>query len=177
MWQQGPFFNFLMHWLTMTLTWIPRVLLLICWVGFSSSSAAFSLPIPKGVIDKALESKFPKERYGIKLESPVTRFKADVQKVELCGVWRLKLPAKSGEFCVDFRPLWNKEKGDIELSALNILKLTAGSDQELPSQTAQLLNAMVLPVLDGSALYHVPDMVGKRLESLRIDTNALELVF
>ena len=161
----------------LSLTWMRLVLLSAILGCLTPTSWAFSLPIPKTVVDQGLVAKFPKERYGLKLESPVTRFKADVQKVELCGVWRLKLPAKSGEFCVDFRPLWNKEKGDIELSALNILKLTAGSDQELPSQTAQLLNAMVLPVLDGSALYHVPDMVGKRLESLRIDTNAFELVF
>jgi len=163
----------------MTLRWKQALCLCIALLGLLSYSLsmALSLPVPKVVIDKALEAKFPKERYGIKLESPVTRFKADVQKVELCGVWHIKLPARSGDFCLDFRPLWNKEKADMEMSGLNILKFTAGSDQELPAQTLQILNAMVLPLLDGTAIYHVPDMLGKHLENLKIDTNSFDLVF
>ena len=161
----------------LSLTWMRLVLLSAILGCLTPTSWAFSLPIPKTVVDQGLVAKFPKERYGLKLESPVTRFKADVQKVELCGVWRFKLPAKSGDFCLDFHPLWNKDKGDIEMSALNILKLTAGNDEELPSQTQQLLNSMVVPVLDGASLYHVPDMVGKHIEKLNIAPNAFELVF
>jgi hypothetical protein len=138
---------------------------------------ALTLPIPKAVIDQALRGKFPKERYGIKLDSPVTRFKADLQKVELCGQWHLKVPPKSGEFCLDFRPLWNKEKADIEMSGLNILKFTAGDDQEIPAQTLQLLNALLLPLLDGSPIYHAPEMTGKFLEGLKVDTSFIDLIF
>jgi len=41
------------------------------------------------------------------------------------------LPQRTGEFCVDTQPVWNKEKGDIEISKVNILKLTAADGKEL----------------------------------------------
>ena len=154
----------------------PWILMLIL-LGMCTDSIAFTVPLPKALIDQALAAKFPKERYGIQLDSPVTRFKPDTQRVELCGVWHLNAPLKSGDFCLDFKPVWNKDKGEIQMSALNILKFTAGADQVLPAPTQQILNAMVLPLLDGTAIYHVPSVVGQRLDNFKIDTNAFDLVF
>ena len=73
--------------------------------------------------------------------------------------------------------VWNKAKGDIEISKVNILKLTAGDDKELPSAVASTLNATLLTLLDGTSVYHVPDMVGKRLESIEVQESSFKLIF
>jgi hypothetical protein len=171
-WSCAPDSNLTMNFL-LKRPWV----LMVSLMGMCAGSMAFTVPVPKALIDQALAAKFPKERYGIQLDAPVTRFKPDPQRVELCGVWHLQVPLKSGNFCLDFKPLWNKDKGDIEMSALTILKFTAGADQELPVPTLQLLNAMVLPLLDGTPIYHVPDVVGQRLDHFKIDTHAFDLVF
>ncbi len=142
-----------------------------------SAAMAISLSIPKTLIDGAVEKKFPKEKLTITLDKPSTKFNKDRQKIELCGTWASKVPQRSGEFCVDTQPVWNKAKGDIEISKVNILKLTAGDDKELPSAVASTLNATLLTLLDGTSVYHVPDMVGKRLESIEVQESSFKLIF
>jgi len=94
------------------------------------SALAISLSIPKPLIDIGVTKKFPKEKLTITLDKPTTKFSKERQKIELCGVWASKLPQRTGEFCVDTQPVWNKEKGDIEISKVNILKLTAADCYE-----------------------------------------------
>ena len=142
-----------------------------------SAAMAISLSIPKTLIDGAVAKKFPKEKLTITLDKPSTKFNKDRQKIELCGTWASKVPQRSGEFCVDTQPVWNKAKGDIEISKVNILKLTAGDDKELPSAVASTLNATLLTLLDGTSVYHVPDMVGKRLESIEVQESSFKLIF
>ena len=142
-----------------------------------SAAMAISLSIPKTLIDGAVAKKFPKEKLTITLDKPSTKFNKDLQKIELCGTWASKVPQRSGEFCVDTQPVWNKAKGDIEISKVNILKLTAGDDKELPSAVASTLNATLLTLLDGTSVYHVPDMVGKRLESIEVQESSFKLIF
>lgn len=142
-----------------------------------SAAMAISLSIPKTLIDGAVAKKFPKEKLTITLDKPSTKFNKDRQKIELCGTWASKVPQRSGEFCVDTQPVWNKAKGDIEISKVNILKLTAGDDKELPSAVASTLNTTLLTLLDGTSVYHVPDMVGKRLESIEVQESSFKLIF
>ncbi len=142
-----------------------------------SAAMAISLSIPKTLIDGAVAKKFPKEKLTITLDKPSTKFNKDRQKIERCGTWASKVPQRSGEFCVDTQPVWNKAKGDIEISKVNILKLTAGDDKELPSAVASTLNATLLTLLDGTSVYHVPDMVGKRLESIEVQESSFKLIF
>ena len=142
-----------------------------------SAAMAISLSIPKTLIDGAVAKKFPKEKLTITLDKPSTKFNKDRQKIELCGTWASKVPQRSGEFCVDTQPVWNKAKGDIEISKVNILKLTAGDDKELPSAVASTLNATLLTLLDGTSVYHVPDMVGKRLESIEVQESSFKVMF
>lgn len=142
-----------------------------------SAAMAISLSIPKTLIDGAVAKKFPKEKLTITLDKPSTKFNKDRQKIELCGTWASKVPQRSGEFCVDTQPVWNKAKGDIEISKVNILKLTAGDDKELPSAVASTLNATLLTLLDGTSVYHVPDIVGKRLESIEVQESSFKLIF
>lgn len=142
-----------------------------------SAAMAISLSIPKTLIDGAVAKKFPKEKLTITLDKPSTKFNKDRQKIELCGTWASKVPQRSGEFCVDTQPVWNKAKGDIEISKVNILKLTAGDDKELPSAVVSTLNATLLTLLDGTSVYHVPDMVGKRLESIEVQESSFKLIF
>lgn len=142
-----------------------------------SAAMAISLSIPKTLIDGAVAKKFPKEKLTITLDKPSTKFNKDRQKIDLCGTWASKVPQRSGEFCVDTQPVWNKAKGDIEISKVNILKLTAGDDKELPSAVASTLNATLLTLLDGTSVYHVPDMVGKRLESIEVQESSFKLIF
>lgn len=151
---------------------------LLLLVAFCNTPAsALSIGIPKTLIDKAVVAKFPKEKLSVKLENPITSFSKERQRIELCGNWSSKLPAKTGDFCIDFQPLWNKSKGDIVLSKLNILKLTSGDEKSLSPALAATLNSSLLTLLDGTSLYHVPDMVGKHLESIELQESSFKLVF
>jgi len=139
--------------------------------------SALSLNIPKSLIDLGVAKKFPKEKLTITLDQPVTKFSKERQKIELCGTWASKIPQRSGEFCVDTQPVWNKEKGDIEISKVNILKLATADGKELSGTISGTLNSTILTLLDGTSVYHVPDMVGKRLDAIEIQENSFKLIF
>ncbi len=141
------------------------------------SALAISLSIPKSLIDIGVAKKFPKEKLTITLDKPATKFSKERQKIELCGVWASKLPQRSGEFCVDTQPVWNKDKGDIEISKVNILKLTAADGKELSGTVMNALNSTLLTLLDGTSVYHVPDMVGKRLDNIEVQESSFKLIF
>jgi hypothetical protein len=139
--------------------------------------SALSLNIPKSLIDLGMAKKFPKEKLTITLDQPVTKFSKERQKIELCGTWASKIPQRSGDFCVDTQPVWNKEKGDIEISKVNILKLVTADGKELSGTISGTLNSTVLTLLDGTSVYHVPDMIGKRLDAIEIQDNSFKLIF
>ena len=139
--------------------------------------SALSLNIPKSLIDLGMAKKFPKEKLTITLDQPVTKFSKERQKIELCGTWASKLPPRKGEFCVDTQPVWNKDKGDIEISKVNILKLATADGKELSGTISGTLNSTVLTLLDGTSVYHVPDMIGKRLDAIEIQDNSFKLIF
>jgi len=139
--------------------------------------SALSLNIPKSLIDLGMAKKFPKEKLTITLDQPVTKFSKERQKIELCGTWASKIPQRTGEFCVDTQPVWNKEKGDIEISKVNILKLATADGKELSGAISGTLNSTVLTLLDGTSVYHVPDMIGKRLDAIEIQDNSFKLIF
>ena len=141
------------------------------------SALAISLSIPKSLIDIGVAKKFPKEKLTITLDKPATKFSKERQKIELCGVWTSKLPQRSGEFCVDTQPVWNKDKGDIEISKVNILKLTAADGKELSGTVMNTLNSTLLTLLDGTSVYHVPDMVGKRLDNIEVQESSFIMIF
>ena len=141
------------------------------------SALSISLSIPKSLIDIGVAKKFPKEKLTITLDKPATKFSKERQKIELCGVWTSKLPQRSGEFCVDTQPVWNKDKGDIEISKVNILKLTAADGKELSGTVMNTLNSTLLTLLDGTSVYHVPDMVGKRLDNIEVQESSFKLIF
>jgi hypothetical protein len=107
----------------------------------------------------------------------VTKFSKERQKIELCGTWASKIPQRSGDFCVDTQPVWNKTKGDIEISKVNILKITMGDGKELSSPIAANLNATLLTLLDGTSVYHVPDMIGKRIDAIEVLETSFKLIF
>ena len=73
--------------------------------------------------------------------------------------------------------MWNKEKGDIEISKVNVLKLSTADGKELSAAVASTLNATVLTLLDGTSVYHVPDMIGKRLDSIEVQDGGIKLNF
>ena len=108
--------------------------------------SALSLNIPKSLIDLGMAKKFPKEKLTITLDQPVTKFSKERQKIELCGTWASKIPQRSGEFCVDTQPVWNKEKGDIEISKVNILKLTTADGKELSGTISGTLNLSLIHI-------------------------------
>ena len=142
-----------------------------------NASFALSLSIPKSLIDLAVVKKFPKEKLTVVLDQPSTKFSKVRQKIELCGTWTLKVPQRSGDFCIDTQAVWNKSKGDIEISKVNILKLATADGKELPSTVIHVLNSSLLTMLDGTSVYHVPDMVGKNLESIEVQDNSFKLIF
>ena len=142
-----------------------------------NASFALSLSIPKSLIDLAVVKKFPKEKLTVVLDQPSTKFNKERQKIELCGTWTLKVPQRSGDFCIDTQAVWNKTKGDIEISKVNILKLATADGKELPSTVIHVLNSSLLTMLDGTSVYHVPDMVGKNLESIEVQENSFKLIF
>ena len=133
--------------------------------------------MPKGLIDIAVAKKFPKEKATITLDKPTMALSKARQKVELCGTWASKLPKANGDFCIDTQPVWNKDKGDIEISKVNILKLTTADGKELSAAIANTLNATLLTLLDGTSVYHVPDMIGKRLDSIEVQDSGIRLQF
>lgn len=141
------------------------------------AASALSLSIPKTLIDKAVQAKFPREKLSIRLDNPVTKFGKDSQKIELCGNWASKLPSRAGDFCINFHPLWNKAKGDIEISKVQLLKLSTGEGSEVPKAIEVLLNNTVLTLLDGISAYHVPDLVGKHIEAIEVQESSFKLLF
>lgn len=149
----------------------------IAFLSLTHTAAALSLSIPKSLIDVAVAKKFPKEKLTITLDQPVTKFSKERQKIELCGTWTSKLPQRTGDFCVETQPVWNKEKGDIEISKVHILKLTTADGRELSSAVSGTLNSTLLTLLDGTSVYHVPDMVGKRLDAIEIQESSFKLIF
>ena len=153
------------------------IYLSMAWLVFAGSAQAISLNVPKGLIDIAVAKKFPKEKATITLDKPTMALSKARQKVELCGTWASKLPKANGDFCIDTQPVWNKEKGDIEISKVNVLKLSTADGKELSAAVASTLNATVLTLLDGTSVYHVPDMIGKRLDSIEVQDSGIKLNF
>ena len=149
----------------------------LAWLLCVGSAQAISLNVPKGLIDIAVAKKFPKEKATITLDKPTMAMSKARQKVELCGTWASKLPKANGDFCIDTQPVWNKDKGDIEISKVNILKLTTADGKELSAAIANTLNATLLTLLDGTSVYHVPDMIGKRLDSIEVQDSGIRLQF
>jgi hypothetical protein len=149
----------------------------LAWLLCVGSAQAISLNVPKGLIDIAVAKKFPKEKATITLDKPTMALSKARQKVELCGTWASKLPKANGDFCIDTQPVWNKDKGDIEISKVNILKLTTADGKELSVAIANTLNATLLTLLDGTSVYHVPDMIGKRLDSIEVQDSGIRLQF
>jgi len=149
----------------------------LAWLLCVGSAQAISLNVPKGLIDIAVAKKFPKEKATITLDKPTMALSKARQKVELCGTWASKLPKANGDFCIDTQPVWNKDKGDIEISKVNILKLTTADGKELSAAIANTLNATLLTLLDGTSVYHVPDMIGKRLDGIEVQDSGIRLQF
>jgi hypothetical protein len=154
-----------------------RIYLTLAWLVFAGSAQALSISVPKGLIDIAVAKKFPKDKATITLDKPMLALSKQRQKVELCGTWASKLPKANGDFCIDTQPVWNKDKGDIEISKVNILKLTTADGKELSAAIANTLNATLLTLLDGTSVYHVPDMIGKRLDSIEVQDSGIRLQF
>ena len=144
---------------------------------FHGLSHGITIGIPKSLIDSAVAKKFPREKASITLDKPSTTFSKQRQKIEFCGTWSSKFPKANGEFCTDTQPVWNKDKGDIEISKVNILKLTTSDGKELSMTATQTLNATLLTILDGTSIYTVPDMIGKRLNRIEIQDNSFQLIF
>ena len=153
------------------------IYLSLAWLVFAGSAQAISISVPKGLIDIAVAKKFPKEKATITLDKPTMGLSKQRQKVELCGTWTSKLPKANGDFCIDTQPVWNKDKGDIEISKVNILKLTTADGKELSAAIANTLNATLLTLLDGTSVYHVPDMIGKRLDGIEVQDSGIRLQF
>jgi len=153
------------------------IYLSLAWLVCAGSAQAISISVPKGLIDIAVAKKFPKEKATITLDKPTMGLSKQRQKVELCGTWASKLPKANGDFCIDTQPVWNKEKGDIEISKVNVLKLSTADGKELSAAVASTLNATVLTLLDGTSVYHVPDMIGKRLDSIEVQDSGIKLNF
>ena len=143
----------------------------------STAVLALSFTIPKPLIESAVSKKFPKEKYSIRLENPSLHLSQERQKIQLCGQWTSKLVQKTGDFCIDFQPQWNKATGEVEIAKVNLIKLTSGEDKALPAQVAQALNGSLLQLLDGTAVYKVPETVGKHLESLEVQSSGIRLNF
>ena len=156
---------------------IKSICFALAWLLCVGSAQAISLNVPKGLIDIAVAKKFPKEKATITLDKPTMALSKARQKVELCGTWASKLPKANGDFCIDTQPVWNKEKGDIEISKVNVLKLSTADGKELSAAVASTLNATVLTLLDGTSVYHVPDMIGKRLDSIEVQDGGIKLNF
>jgi len=153
------------------------IYLSLAWLVFAGSAQAISISVPKSLIDIAVAKKFPKEKATIILDKPTLGLSKQRQKVELCGTWASKLPKANGDFCIDTQPVWNKEKGDIEISKVHVLKISTADGKELPAAVASTLNATVLTLLDGTSVYHVPDMIGKRLDSIEVQDSGIKLNF
>lgn len=150
-------------------------LALMCLTG--TSAQALSLTVPKLLIDSAVAKKFPKEKYSIRLDNPELQLNRERQKIELCGKWTSKLVQKNGDFCIDFQPQWNKRTGEIEIAKVNLLKLSSGEDKALSTSLASALNGSLLQLLDGTAVYKVPETVGKHLESIEVQDSGIQLNF
>ena len=142
-----------------------------------TTAHALSLTVPKLLIDAAVGKKFPKEKYSIRLDNPVLQLSRERQKIELCGQWSSPLVQKNGDFCIDFQPQWNKETGEVEIAKVKLLKLTVGENKALPTPLASALNGSLLQLLDGTAIYKVPETVGKHLESIEVQDSGIRLNF
>jgi hypothetical protein len=73
--------------------------------------------------------------------------------------------------------IWNKSKGNVEISKVNILKITLGEEKELSNALAATLNTTLLTLFDGTSIYQAPEIIGKNLEGIEITENSLRLKF
>jgi len=156
---------------------IKKLLLIASNFYLLPLACAFSIGIPKTLIDSAMIKKFPLEKYTVTIDHPITKFKKEIEKIEICGSWSEKLTRAVGEFCVNAQPRWNKSKGDIEISKINVLKMTVKDFGELPASLSHSLNTSVLFLLDGISVYHAPDFMGKHLESIQVEESSIKLNF
>ena len=156
---------------------LKRIVFLTWTVSLITLTHAFSIGIPKSLIDTSLTKKFPMEKYTITIDQPITKFKKEIEKIELCGNWSEKLTRAKGEFCLDAQLRWNKSKGDIELSKINLLKINTKDLGELPKSISQTLNTTFLILLDGTSVYHMPDFMGKHLDSIQVEETSLRFTF
>ena len=68
-------------------------------------------------------------------------------------------------------------KGNVEISKVNIVKITIGEDKEISNAMASALNSTLLTLFDGSSVYHAPEVIGKNLEGIEVSENSLKLNF
>jgi len=144
---------------------------------FSQSIFALALSIPKSIVDNAISKKFPREKLSIALDKPTTKFLKDSQKIELCGVWLSKLSQHKGDFCIDTQLNWNKSKGTVEISKVNIIKITLGEEKEISNALLAALNSTLSAIFDGTSIYQAPEIIGKNLEGIEITDSSLRLKF
>ncbi len=156
---------------------IKKIFLIASNFYLTSLACAFSIGVPKTLIDSEIIKKFPIEKYTVTIDHPITKFKKEIKKIEICGSWSEKLTQALGDFCVDAQPRWNKSKGAIEISKINVLKMTVKDFGELPASLSHTLNTSVLILLDGISVYQAPDFIGKHLESIQVDDSSIKLNF
>ena len=154
-----------------------KIIAIIVIGFFSHSIHALSLSIPKSIVDNSISKKFPKEKLSITLDKPTTKFIKDSQRIELCGIWLSKISQHKGEFSINTQLIWNKSKGNVEISKVNILKITLGEEKELSNALAATLNTTLLTLFDGTSIYQAPEIIGKNLEGIEITENSLRLKF
>lgn len=142
--------------------------------AFAGSASAMSMEVGQGVINTFVAAKFPKEKMTLTFLNPVISFSKDRQRAALCGDWVSKYPARAGTFCVDAKPAWDKAHGDVVITGVQTTKVDIGSDTTVLPIMLKAINAALLPLLDGTAIYHAPEFIGKMVEKIGVsDTGVL----
>ncbi|NTV09647.1 MAG: hypothetical protein HGA47_02625 [Zoogloea sp.] len=150
---------------------LPAALLLSAFAG---SASAMSMEVGQAVINSSVAAKFPKEKMTITFLNPVVSFSKDRQRAALCGNWISKYPAHAGTFCVDARPAWDKAHGDVVITGVQTTKVDMDGDVTVSPIVLKAINASLLPLLDGTSIYHAPSLIGKMVEKIGVsDTGVL----
>ncbi len=141
------------------------------------SAYAQTIPIPKQLIVSSVNKKFPKEKLGFSINTPILKFIKNTQRVELCASWSVKQLKQQGDFCVDSQLIWESTKGDIVIANMNLLQLSTQDGLQLSLQVKHIINNSIPAILNGTSVYHMPEQIGKYLERIEVNENSLSLVF
>lgn len=149
--------------------------------GFAMVGVVFALPahaleVTETVVSKYVDMKLPKSVAGVQLMAPkVTLLDGHAM---FCAIARPKLFPKDVEFCSNLTPQWRHKTASLLGTNMSLTSLNAPGLTEKHLETIKkLVNATVLPALEGIEIYKADNFIGRQVSTIKIKPGKLDLSF